>query len=109
MSNIVKVIPYIEEDGVIVRDLGWIRHPETKLCLNSFCITNNYLFNISENFQQVEMSCAALGVFIKSWFNKYHFSPRNFKVHRSFQNYLYFCISVYFPWRYTSLINTAMV
>ena len=49
MSKMKMEIPYILEDGVMIRDVGRIKNADNGLSQNCHCITDNYLFNISKN------------------------------------------------------------
>ena len=113
---------YIEENGVIVRDLGSMAASQDLPFWDKgirqipFSIQDNYMLNSYRPFgskagdgNRYQNLVYMTMDWLQAWTYKFNISPRNWKIHRSGHGPVLLAISVYLPYRYDSQINTALL
>ena len=97
---------YFYEDGLKILDIGSKLDERTKFPINVHSQINN---NMIQPINRAIMPLILTGDFVNNWSYAYKTQPRKFKIHRSYHPHILFCLSVYFPYRYSKQIETAAI
>ena len=110
-SKLNPSIPYLEESGVRVRDIGNLNQsPSVVSVMPLHSLKNNNLFNSpSPRLSSLMEKFYLARSFQVFWSKNYSTNPRGFRIHRSYHPYLLFAASMYLPYRFRAQIKTAIL